>query len=30
MKTPIIYYAALMAFCALVLSIGSAGIIGCH
>ena len=30
MKTPKIYYAALMAFCVLPLSIGNAGIMGLH
>jgi hypothetical protein len=30
MKTPKIYYAALMAFCALTLLIGSAGAMGWH
>jgi hypothetical protein len=30
MKTPKIYYAALMAFCALTLSIGSTGVMGWH
>jgi hypothetical protein len=30
MKTPKIYYAALMAFCALTLSISSTGVMGWH
>jgi hypothetical protein len=30
MKTPKIYYAALMAFCALTLSIGNASAMGWH